>query len=341
MVAFGLCWQIEHDTFGKLQCHPYPHEYVDTSRQCGHCAFFMGLQRKQGEIVQEGQQFDIRGTVEGFRHSVNMYMFWKPGMDIYVSHVRRRQIPSYVFADDYKRSRPLRPTAQLQYPHKSFSEAEVFGTEHGERNHKRKYDDGVGMKQEVVVVKRSTSPQGQDSIASDIFYKSIDNLARSNMSQFEVSQVQCLGSSDFSGDSQELRNVKCVNLSNRVQDELTAVRQSPEPEAECASNSSVITSIADDGSPAEDIRSGMMAGRSEDNTKGVEGMDDDRFQNTTYGTHSVTLVEKEMASGNEVLQEELLEQVEVLTFNFFRIYNSCLIFFYHNLFALLLFCWHT
>ncbi|GAY56407.1 hypothetical protein CUMW_171700 [Citrus unshiu] len=42
--------QIEHDTDGKLQCHPYPHEYVDTSKPSAHCAFFMGLQRKPGEI---------------------------------------------------------------------------------------------------------------------------------------------------------------------------------------------------------------------------------------------------------------------------------------------------
>jgi len=76
-----------------LQCHPYPNEYVDTSKPCPHCAFFMGLQRKQGVKVQEGQQFDIRGTVDEFKQEINMYMFWKPGMDIYVSHVRRKQIP--------------------------------------------------------------------------------------------------------------------------------------------------------------------------------------------------------------------------------------------------------
>ncbi|XP_042481882.1 nuclear poly(A) polymerase 4-like isoform X2 [Macadamia integrifolia] len=106
-----LTLKIERDTFGMLQCHPYPNEYVDTSKQCLHCAFFMGLQRKQGVKVQEGQQFDIRGTVDEFRHSVNMYMFWKPGMEIYVSHVRRKQIPLYVFPDGYRRPRPPRPPA--------------------------------------------------------------------------------------------------------------------------------------------------------------------------------------------------------------------------------------
>ena len=100
-----LTLKIERDTNGMLQCHPYPHEYTDTSRPCSHCAFFMGLQRKEGVRGQEGQQFDIRGTVDEFRQEVNMYMFWKPGMDIYVSHVRRKQLPTFVFPDGYKRPR--------------------------------------------------------------------------------------------------------------------------------------------------------------------------------------------------------------------------------------------
>lgn len=103
-----LTLKIERDTNGMLQCHPYPNEYTDTSKNCPHCAFFMGLQRKEGVTGQEGQQFDIRGTVNEFRHEVNMYMFWKPGMDVFVSHVCRRQLPAFVFPEGYKRSRPSR-----------------------------------------------------------------------------------------------------------------------------------------------------------------------------------------------------------------------------------------
>uniref|UniRef100_A0A803N9I4 polynucleotide adenylyltransferase n=1 Tax=Chenopodium quinoa TaxID=63459 RepID=A0A803N9I4_CHEQI len=44
-----LTRMIERDTLGKLQCHPCPHDLFDPSRQRAHCAFFMGLQRKQGE----------------------------------------------------------------------------------------------------------------------------------------------------------------------------------------------------------------------------------------------------------------------------------------------------
>ncbi|XP_061358379.1 nuclear poly(A) polymerase 4-like isoform X2 [Gastrolobium bilobum] len=195
-----LTLMIERNTFGKLQCHPNPIEYMDTSRRCAHCAFFMGLQRKQGDIAQEGQQFDIRGAVEEFRHSVNRYIFWKPGMHIYVSHVRRRQIPCYVFPGGYKRSRPLRPTTQLENPHKSFHEDEVSRTEHRERNNKRKYHDKVGVKQDVALKKQCTSPP-------------VDTLARRNL---------CLDSGGLSVDSvsnsQESRNVESIRLSTSGQD---------------------------------------------------------------------------------------------------------------------------
>ncbi|PPS09661.1 hypothetical protein GOBAR_AA10986 [Gossypium barbadense] len=52
-----LTLKIEQDTNGMLQCHPYPNEYVDTSKQFAHCAFFMGLQRKVGVTGQEGSSF--------------------------------------------------------------------------------------------------------------------------------------------------------------------------------------------------------------------------------------------------------------------------------------------
>lgn len=140
-----LTLMIERDTHGKLQCHPYPHEYIDPSNQLSHGAFFMGLQRKQGEVIQEGQQFDIRGTVEEFRHSVNMYMCWRPGMEIYVSHVRRKQIPLYVFPEGYKRTRTPRV----------------------EVGRKRK-DECAPAKQDGQLMKRqSMSPQSHGSVSME------------------------------------------------------------------------------------------------------------------------------------------------------------------------------
>ncbi|KAL0905568.1 hypothetical protein M5K25_023999 [Dendrobium thyrsiflorum] len=133
-----LTLKIERDTSGMLQCHPYPNEYIDNSRRCGHSAFFMGLQRTQGLRIQEGQQqFDIRGTVDEFKHSVNMYMFWKPGMEIHVSHVRRKQIPSFVFPEGYRRPRPSKPT-NLQNSEKANSVEDEHDHGSSERRPKRK-----------------------------------------------------------------------------------------------------------------------------------------------------------------------------------------------------------
>eukprot|EP00268_Persea_americana_P015020 TRINITY_DN167_c0_g2_i2.p1 TRINITY_DN167_c0_g2~~TRINITY_DN167_c0_g2_i2.p1 ORF type:complete len:967 (+),score=233.94 TRINITY_DN167_c0_g2_i2:2107-5007(+) len=161
-----LTLKIERDTYGMLQCHPYPNEYVDTSKQCSHCAFFMGLQRKQGVRIQEGQQFDIRGTVDEFRHSVDMYMFWKPGMEIYVSHVRRKQIPSYVFPEGYRRPRLSRHATQ-QHAKASVEDGGVddCGSGSPEKRLKRKNDTdyhesspGKAAKQASLSPNRGSSP---------------------------------------------------------------------------------------------------------------------------------------------------------------------------------------
>ncbi|KAK8351661.1 hypothetical protein V6Z12_A05G047900 [Gossypium hirsutum] len=134
-----LTLKIERDTNGMLQCHPYPNEYVDKSKLFPHCSFFMGLQRKEGVSGQEGQQFDIRGTVDEFRQEISMYMYWKPGMDIYVSHVRRRQLPAFVFPDGYRRPRTLRHPNQ--HTEKACEDVTRSQSGSAERRIKRKHDD--------------------------------------------------------------------------------------------------------------------------------------------------------------------------------------------------------
>lgn len=97
-------FQIERDTFGMLQCHPHPGNFSDKSKTF-HCCFFMGLQRRQGAPVNEGRLFDISATVNEFKHLVSMYTLWKPGMEIQVSHIRRQNLPCFVFPNGVRRSR--------------------------------------------------------------------------------------------------------------------------------------------------------------------------------------------------------------------------------------------
>lgn len=91
-----LTLKIEWDTRGLLQCHPHPGDFSDNSRQ-HHCCYFMGLCRKQGTCAQDGGQFDIRQTVEEFKHTVGIYSSWKPGMWIHITHLTRKNIPHFVF----------------------------------------------------------------------------------------------------------------------------------------------------------------------------------------------------------------------------------------------------
>ncbi|PIN26047.1 Poly(A) polymerase [Handroanthus impetiginosus] len=163
-----LTLMIERDTLGKLQCHPYPHDYVDSSKQCDHCAFFMGLQRKQGEVIQEGQQFDIRQTVDEFRHQINLYLYWKPGMEIYVSHVRRKLIPSYVFPEGYKRSRHTRPMSQQQVDKMSSDGGEPCKHGSAERVLKRKTETYGSELKESREKRHSISPPSRVSVSPEL-----------------------------------------------------------------------------------------------------------------------------------------------------------------------------
>lgn len=98
-----LTLKIERDTYGMLQCHLYPCDYVDSSKRVHHTAFFMGL-----KCSQEGKEFDLHGTVEDFKYSVDSPVYRKPGMEIFVSHVRRKQIPLFVYPEGVRPSRPQR-----------------------------------------------------------------------------------------------------------------------------------------------------------------------------------------------------------------------------------------
>ncbi|PQQ15563.1 nuclear poly(A) polymerase 1 isoform X1 [Prunus yedoensis var. nudiflora] len=117
-----LTLKIERHTYDMLQCHPHPGDFSDKSRPF-RSSYFMGLQRKQGVPVTEGEQFDIRATVEEFKQSVNRYTLLERGMEIRVSHVKRRNIPNFVFPGEV---RPLRPS-KVTWGSRRSSELKVSG----------------------------------------------------------------------------------------------------------------------------------------------------------------------------------------------------------------------
>ncbi|KAK3156406.1 hypothetical protein QOZ80_2AG0106870 [Eleusine coracana subsp. coracana] len=158
-----LTLKIERDTKGILQCHPYPYEYSDPAIKCAHCAFYMGLSRKEG-MKKRGQQFDIRGTVEEFIREIGMYASWKPGMDLNVTHVRREQVPSYVFEQGYRKACSIMHANEEEQFDKNDIEDGIVSTYLGGQL-KRKYDsDGNGNIELCESVKRaSVSPSREET----------------------------------------------------------------------------------------------------------------------------------------------------------------------------------
>nr|XP_043629934.1 nuclear poly(A) polymerase 1 [Erigeron canadensis] len=101
-----LVKKIERDTSKMLLIHPNPADFSDRSNPF-RCSYFLGLQRKEGTVT-EAKQFDIRLTVDEFKASVITYLSWKPGMVINVIHIKRRDIPAFVFPGGIRPSRPAR-----------------------------------------------------------------------------------------------------------------------------------------------------------------------------------------------------------------------------------------
>ncbi|KAI6671865.1 hypothetical protein NL676_006750 [Syzygium grande] len=229
-----LTLMIERDTYGKLQCHPYPHVYVDMSKQCAHTAFFMGLQRKQG------------GESSG-----------------------RRQIPSYVFPDGYRRARS-RISTQHQGDKGSSEDADVCKGGSAERDLKRKKSpvgEEEDVKQGVLEKRMSLSPQTRDSVSPEIVTDKPNNLSRENSEFNTTSQVgkscdfESINFSANTGPTNQQLKLAEVNEQSKLEN----------AEGGCASNFSVVGVLGSRVGSCEGLRMESTVGSSEGNNGSVEG----------------------------------------------------------------------
>lgn len=145
--------------------------------------------------MNEGEQFDMRLTVEEFKHSVNLYTLWKPGMEIYVSHVRRKNIPKFVFPGGVRPPRPSKMTwdSRRAVELKDASSSQVDKSSEGqgvpdemEDGRKRKREEEVesNLKSaKVVATSASSAGEAQESAlaydatngAADIGHDAVQN----------------------------------------------------------------------------------------------------------------------------------------------------------------------
>ena len=87
-----LVMKVERCTNGALQVHPNPKEFTLSETAT---SFFMGLHKmpKTEDGVQ--RQVDLSPAVKEFKAAVMQWMSWKPGMDIQVQHIKRKQVPEW------------------------------------------------------------------------------------------------------------------------------------------------------------------------------------------------------------------------------------------------------
>ncbi|CAN6236068.1 unnamed protein product [Urochloa humidicola] len=93
-----LVAKVERDTCGQLLCHQNPHAYDAEPAHGLQCtsSFFVGLSKAPPPPQQQQPQFDLRATTEEFLQDVYTYGFWRPGLEVAVKHVRRKDLPPYV-----------------------------------------------------------------------------------------------------------------------------------------------------------------------------------------------------------------------------------------------------
>lgn len=185
-----LTLKIERDTNGMLQCHPYPCDYSNPTVQCAHCSFYMGLSRKEGMKIH-GQNFDIRGTVDEFMHEIGMYTLWKSGMDLAVTHVRKKQIPYYVFEQGYKKPcPPMHANQQEQSDRHDTEDDTLTASMLGQLKRKRDFDE-AGHSESCKSVKRSSVCLGYEESPPE--YGSIVSKVVSGNTVKLVSSALCNG----------------------------------------------------------------------------------------------------------------------------------------------------
>ncbi|XP_059316868.1 nuclear poly(A) polymerase 1 isoform X2 [Lycium ferocissimum] len=280
-----LTLKIERDTAGVLQCHPHPGEFSDKSTPFHH-SYFMGLRRKQGTNPQQGEQFDIRLTVEDFKRDVYQYSFWQSSMWIHVCHVRRKDLPNFVFPGGVRPAQPAKSESRS----KSLGSAKTTSPD-AAFSRKRKHDEvktGFSSKESLAVSCSDASSPGETR----------------ELKRFEADIGDTLSSSGTLVDNQievSVKSTSPVPASDAAVTETIAVIQSAEP------------TVGQQSAPhgVEDLGDELEL------TNGVKHFDGGNELQTEPPTaeqtfEAATSEEKDISGGSshKVLQPEGLEELE-------------------------------
>ncbi|KAG4999317.1 hypothetical protein JHK87_020389 [Glycine soja] len=138
-------------------------------------------------------------TVEEFKHSVNIYTLWKPGMDINVSHMKRRNIPTFV-TWEIKPSSELRVSDHSQAEKSQEGKMVVFGA-NGDRKRKQAEDSvnctdsEINSTSEKPDLKSSVEFPGDretnGSVTSNLQVTSTDASSSKEAKKLAIEKIMC------------------------------------------------------------------------------------------------------------------------------------------------------
>ncbi|KAL2235045.1 UNVERIFIED_CONTAM: Nuclear poly(A) polymerase 1 [Sesamum indicum] len=173
-----LTLKIERDTSGLVQCHPHPGGFSDKSKPFRH-SYFMGLRRKQGTGPQQGKQFDVTRTVEEFMYDVYAYSSWKPSMWIDVCHVKRNDIPNFVFPGGVRPPNPAKKRFAKRSLASAFPETETVTSM--KKMKQDEYNSPVGS------TESSSTPSNVPSPDSTVASQQLEQ----DVCEMEISESRC------------------------------------------------------------------------------------------------------------------------------------------------------
>ncbi|KAL0430191.1 UNVERIFIED_CONTAM: Nuclear poly(A) polymerase 1 [Sesamum radiatum] len=177
-----LTLKIERDTRGLVQCHPYPGDFSDKSKPLRH-SYFMGLRRKQGTGPQQGKQFDVTTTVEEFTYDVYAYSSWKPTMWINVCHVKRNDIPDFVFPGGVRPPHPAKKPSAKRSLASAFPETDTVTS-----TKKMKQDESNSP---VGSAESSSTPSNVPSPVSTVAGEQLEQDVDGTVCKMEISESRC------------------------------------------------------------------------------------------------------------------------------------------------------
>lgn len=194
----------------------------------------MGLRRNQETDAREGEKFDMRGTVEDFKRAVWAYGFWNPTMLIHVRHIRRKDLPDFVFPGGIRPSQPVKVANVGRLKRRRLESSQVNVDEPEKKRKQNEVAAGIGLNEPVCISLGNNFADFQGDFMAEQQGESdaVDSLTNSNYQKIsynhqeaEASVRNCQPSATLCSGSSPSCAASAENIAIKHSSELSISRQ--------------------------------------------------------------------------------------------------------------------